>query len=104
MNKMLDIKEIDDNYYIKLSAFMEVQDKYNWYEEEYHKLVKDYYKLYDQLIDAKKQIKDINKANQRNVSKLKKIKVCLNKNRVYIHGERNLAFELDDILEGDPDV
>lgn len=74
MNKMLDIKEIDDNYYIKLSAFMEVQDKYNWYEDEYHKLVKDYYELYDQLRDAKKQIKDINKANQRNVSKLKKIK------------------------------
>lgn len=71
---MLDIKEIDDNYYIKLSAFMEVQDKYNWYEDEYHKLVKDYYELYDQLRDAKKQIKDINKANQRNVSKLKKIK------------------------------
>lgn len=31
---------------------------------------------------------------------INKIKECLSKNRVYITGERNLAFELDDILEG----
>lgn len=99
MNKMFDIKEIDGNYYIKLSSFIEVQDSCIYYEEGYYRVVKDYHKLYDQLRDAKKQIKDINKANQRNVSKLKKIKDCLSKNRVYIAGERNLAFELDDILE-----
>lgn len=78
MNKLQDIKEIDGNYYIKLSAFLEVQDKYNFYEDEYHRLIKDYYELYDQLQDAKKQIKNINKANQRNVSKLKKIKELCN--------------------------
>ena len=31
---------------------------------------------------------------------INKIKECLSKNRVYITGERNLVFELDNILEG----
>jgi len=31
---------------------------------------------------------------------INEIKECLSKNRVYITGERNLAFELDDILKG----
>lgn len=31
---------------------------------------------------------------------INEIKECLSKNRVYISGERNLAFELDDILKG----
>lgn len=82
MNNMLDIKEIDDNYYIKLSAFIDVKNKYEWYEDECNRIVKDYYELYEKLRDAKKQakkqIKDINKANQRNVSKLKKIKELCN--------------------------
>lgn len=114
MNKMLDIKEIDDNYYIKLSAFMEVQNKYNWYEEEYHKLVKDYYELYEKLRDAKKQIKDTNKASQNKSSIIKKslsfiddhsYNVIENKNDIDWYILRlDDTYDLIDILKGDQDV
>lgn len=111
MNKILDIKEIDDNYYIKLCAFIEVQDKYNFYEEEYHRLVKDYYELYDQLRDAKKQIKDINKANQNKSSIIKKLNLfldkrieecdnCLDKTNINYWHYNLLINKIDHILQG----
>lgn len=30
---------------------------------------------------------------------IKEVRECLNKNRVYIYGERNLAFEIEQILD-----
>ena len=52
--------------------------------------------LNDILSYMKRQEKEIERLN--NI--INKIKECLSKNRVYISGERNLAFELDDILKG----
>ena len=52
--------------------------------------------LNDILFYMKKEEKEIERLN--NI--INKIKEFLSKNRVYISGERNLAFELDDILKG----
>ena len=49
----------------------------------------------ENLLDINYMIYEI----ERLQSIIKEVRECLNKNRVYIYGERNLAFEIEQILD-----
>ena len=44
-------------------------------------------------------VKDIQNYVQQKENIIKEVRECLNKNRVYIAGERNLSFEIEQILD-----
>lgn len=76
---------------------MNIEQIDKWLNEEYGcsytrlEELHDYF--FEKYTDQKEEIERLNNI-------INEIKECLSKNRVYITGERNLAFELDDILKG----
>lgn len=52
-----------------------------------------------QIYQNSKKVKELQIQLQQKENIIKEVRECLNKNRVYIAGERNLSFEIEQILD-----
>ena len=77
----------------------EVQEIIDRAEDEYDRLKDRVHEQYDEIERQKEIIRQLDIKNLELTTIIKEVRECLNKNRVYITGERNLAFEIEEILD-----